>query len=79
MAWTEIETFYLVYGYLIYENDKHIWANILATFRHKFHNARTSVSLKDKWRNLQKSCELPGLRLRAQAKFDKKNKAKKSK
>jgi hypothetical protein len=72
VKWTETETFYLVYGHIIYEDTSNIWSNILDRFRNKFHKIRTSVSLKDKWRNLQNSQELDELRVKAQAKIDSK-------
>jgi len=71
VSWTENETFYLVYGYLVYENSPNIWAKILETYRNKFNQARSSVSLKDKWRNLQNSTELPRLKRMAQAEMSK--------
>ena len=70
VIWTENETFYLVYGYLIHKDEKHLWSNILSEFRDKFHYVRTSVSLKDRWRNIQNLATFPGLKKKAQAKID---------
>jgi len=51
----EIET--LRKGYKELDNAKNPWATILEKYRPKFHPVRTSVHLKDKWRNLSRAAK----------------------
>lgn len=62
VKWTENETLYLVIGVEIY--GKGSWSNILSRFKSKFMN-RTSVHLKDKYRNIERSLELKTLQKQA--------------
>ncbi len=56
--WSETETIYLIAGVNIY--GKGNWAKILSEFSTKF-NDRSSVNLKDRYRNLENSGQLEGL------------------
>lgn len=44
----------LLKGVRMFRADKDIWATILKTFKDSFAPTRTSVDLKDKWRNIKK-------------------------
>lgn len=51
VRWTQEEVDNLIEG--VQEYGKGSWAEILAAF--EFNDCRTSVNLKDKWRNLEKA------------------------
>lgn len=53
VKWNDTETFHLVLGHKIYNGTPNVWAKILERYKDKFHTIRNSVSLKDKWRNLE--------------------------
>lgn len=55
VTWGEEEIKTLRAGYKELGTSKNPWATILSTYKEKFHPVRTSVHLKDKWRNLSKS------------------------
>lgn len=55
VMWTDTETTYLVVGVELYEKGN--WSKILKRFASKF-NDRTSVHLKDKYRNIERTDEL---------------------
>lgn len=54
--WTAEETEVLIDSVTVHGTGS--WADILAQHRAIFHPTRTSVDLKDKWRNLVKVCML---------------------
>jgi hypothetical protein len=54
VPWTTEEIEALRAGHREMGRDKNPWANILIRFKGKFHPVRTSVHLKDKWRNLSR-------------------------
>lgn len=55
IAWTDKECIYLVYG--VQKHGKGQWSVILAELKSHFAETRTSVDLKDKYRNLEKNQE----------------------
>ena len=42
-------------GHALYGGSSHVWRDILQKYRVTFHNSRTAVDLKDKWRNMCKA------------------------
>ena len=52
ITWTNTESSYLVAGVILYKKGN--WATILAKYSTHFNEYRTSVNLKDKYRNIEK-------------------------
>mmetsp|Transcript_12809 Transcript_12809/g.21981 ORF Transcript_12809/g.21981 Transcript_12809/m.21981 type:complete len:1022 (+) Transcript_12809:907-3972(+) len=57
IQWSDMEVHYLKQGFSELGQQKNPWASILQRYRNKFHEVRTSVHLKDKWRNLVRDVE----------------------